>query len=149
MYFYITFTSFSIYDRLVCICMSSVFHLHICKKPLHCSVVSSICIILIGPVLPSIFNWEAFSYPSPPGRPLQTLLSPEYLQLSLHDLWNGEARSYSGLQTGSHRRGTHPGVCPRFWCRGTSPASCLLLLTQGNFPVEVRAAWSAVISKIF
>lgn len=56
MYLYITFTSFSIYDRLVRICMSLGFHLHMCKKPLHCSVVSSICIILVGPVLPSMFN---------------------------------------------------------------------------------------------
>lgn len=148
MYLYI-FTSFSIHDRLVRIWMSLGFHLHMCKKPLHCSVVSSICIILVGPVLPSMFTWEAFSYPSPPGRPLQTLVSPEYLQFSLHNLWNGEAWNYRGLQTGSHRRGTHPGGHPMFWCWGISPASFLLLLHWGNFPIEVRAAWSAVISKNF
>lgn len=132
-----------------CVFVSSVFHLHMCKKPMHCSVVPSIRFILVGPVLPSMFNWEALSYPSPPGRPLQSLLSPGYLQFSLRDLRNGEACSYRGLRTGSHGRGTHSGLHPGFWCWGISPASCLLLLHWGNFPVEVRAVWSSVISKIF
>lgn len=91
---------FRINGRLVSICMSSDFHLPKCKKPLHCSVVSRICIILVGPVLPSMVNSEAFSCASPSWRPLQILLSSGCLHFSLHLLQNGEAWSCRGLQTG-------------------------------------------------
>lgn len=128
MYLYIIFTEISICVRLVCICMSSDFHLPKCKKPLHCLVVSSICIILVGPALPSMFNSEAFLCLSSWKAPtvFAVFRMSAFLTSSPTKWWSMKLQ------------GT--GVSHRFWCWGTSPTSCL--------PVRVKAAGSAVISKM-
>lgn len=80
----------NINDRLVYISMPSVIQLQI-KKAIELLLFPVVVLCWQGQFyLPSAEIMEAFSYLCPPRRPLETLMSPEYLQFSLYELWNGE-----------------------------------------------------------